>query len=241
VTVRYREDTRELRFTYANDLALQELKKLKPHYPDGAKFAKVSFIGEGDPAFPSSLAPSGARRYQFMVKDHKKYKGEASGWGYALFDASGKIYNENVKEKTEACIACHQLVPERNYVFSRRLLREGDEAPIPGQASGIKFNSKKRAHFVGTDIVKQASSELESLEGALQKHAFSGTLDEVIPLLLERSRLLSRDATLFLDDKNFSWVQFLGQSKTCLGDRNKEARIRVRFNGAYVRDSKVCL
>src|SRR6185436_10943563 len=39
VTVRFRKDTGEMRFTYANDLAFENLQKGVIDYPDGAIFA----------------------------------------------------------------------------------------------------------------------------------------------------------------------------------------------------------
>ena len=43
VTVRYRKDTGEMRFVYANPLAEKTLMSGKTDYPDGAVFAKVEF------------------------------------------------------------------------------------------------------------------------------------------------------------------------------------------------------
>lgn len=116
MTVRYRTDSKELRFTYANDLAWKQMNSSQPTYTDGAIFAKVGIIAEKDPA-SSSEVPSGAKRFQFMVRDRKKYR-TTNGWGYALFDDKGKVFNEDIKQKTLACAACHNMVPERDFVFS---------------------------------------------------------------------------------------------------------------------------
>ncbi len=85
VTVRYRQDTGELRFTYANPKAWKAMSSGKAEYPDGSIFAKTGYMTDDDPSFTSSKIPSGSRRYQFMVKNKKKYK-DQDGWGYALFD-----------------------------------------------------------------------------------------------------------------------------------------------------------
>jgi hypothetical protein len=119
VTVRYRKDSNEMRFTYANDLAWKSLQSLKPNYPDGAVFAKIGMMSEADPSFPSSVVPSGAKRFQFMVRDKAKYS-DTDGWGYALFDDRGRLFNDDVKIRTQACVACHRIVPERDFVFSRK-------------------------------------------------------------------------------------------------------------------------
>ena len=95
VTVRFRKDTGELRFTYANDIAYKALKKGATEYPDGAVFAKIGIMTEEDPAFTSSAVPSGARRFQLMVHDAKKFP-ETHGWGFALFDARAKASGKDV-------------------------------------------------------------------------------------------------------------------------------------------------
>ncbi len=101
ISVRYRQDSNEMRFTYANDIAVNAMKSLKPNYPDGAAFGKIGFIAESDPSFPSSLAPTGTRRFQIMYKNKKTYK-NSDGWGYALFDSNGQLFNEDLKAKTNA-------------------------------------------------------------------------------------------------------------------------------------------
>lgn len=112
VTVRFRKDTGEMRFTYANDLAWKALMSGATDYPKGSVFAKIGLATLEDPSFASSAVPSGARRYQFMVRDKTKYS-ETDGWGYALFDANGKTFPGEPKEASLACAACHHIVPER--------------------------------------------------------------------------------------------------------------------------------
>lgn len=225
VTVRYREDSKELRLTYANDLAWKAMKDLKPNYPEGAKFGKVAFFTEDDPAFPSSKVPSGTRRFQLMVKNSRLYKG-TNNWGYALFDEKGKLFPEDIKEKTQACAACHQLVPERDYVFSRPFHNSQTTLSLnPGgsRSGGITFRPKKPNTFKGpiTEHLKASTEWVESLEGPLQQHAFSGTLDEVIPLLLERVKLMNKDSVLYVNEKNFSLVQIKTSKSSCLGEKNR--------------------
>ncbi len=246
VTVRYRDDSKELRLTYANDLAWKAMKDLTPNYPEGAKFGKVAFFTEEDPAFPSSRIPSGTRRFQLMVKNSKLYKG-TNNWGYALFDQKGKLFNEDVKEKTEACAACHQLVPERDYVFSRPFHNSDSALSLKDKdqkrSTGIRFMPKKPADFKGliSEHLKTSTDWIESLEGPLQKFAFSGTLDEVIPLLLERVKLMGKDSLLFVNEKNFSLVK-LGLAKDkCLGEKNKAVTILIYFNGGKVREADHCI
>ncbi len=245
VTVRYRDDSKELRLTYANDLAWKAMKDLTPDYPEGSKFGKVAFFTEEDPAFPSSRIPSGTRRFQLMVKNSKLYKG-TNNWGYALFDQKGKLFNEDVKEKTEACAACHQLVPERDYVFSRPFHHSQTtlSASSGGKRStGISFKQKKPSDFKGliTEHMKVATDWIESLEGPLQKHAFSGTLDEVVPLLLERVKLMGKDTVLYVNEKNFSLVKLKTGKNSCLGELNRPVTIFIYFNGGKVREAEHCI
>ena len=105
ITIRFRKDTGEMRLVYANEIALQNLKKGNFNYPDGAVFAKAGILTGVDSQFPSSLVPRAVRRYQIMVKNKKKYA-TSDGWGYALFDAEGKTYPEEPKATQAACHAC---------------------------------------------------------------------------------------------------------------------------------------
>jgi len=102
ITVRYRTDTGEQRFTYANKAAAKVLMSGKTEYPDGAVFAKVGFATEDDPLFPSSKIPHGEKRFQFMVRDKVKYA-STGGWGYALFDREGRTFAEEPSGKAMAC------------------------------------------------------------------------------------------------------------------------------------------
>ncbi len=243
VTVRYREDSLEQRFTYANDLAWEAMKNLKPEYPDGAAFGKVGFIVEADPAFASSKVPSGARRFQLMIKDKKKYK-DTDGWGYALFDTDGHLFNEDPKSKTLACAACHRAVPGRDYVFSRPIsLLAGQKSMFTdtGVAQVVKFESRKTHSLFassGEEAVK-GTKLISSLEGPLQKNAFSGTLDEVIPLLMAETARASMPSTLFVNSKNYSLVIPSGDKAGCLEGKTL-TRIVVVFNSKKVRDAKIC-
>jgi len=116
VTVRYRKDSGEMRFTYANKLAWKNLLARTKDYSEGAVFAKISVITEDDPRFISSAVPAGAQRIQYMVRNKTKYA-DTGGWGYALFDADGKTFAEEPKMKSQACAACHLIVADLGHVF----------------------------------------------------------------------------------------------------------------------------
>jgi hypothetical protein len=242
VTVRFRKDSNEMRFIYANDIAMKELNSLKPNYPDGAVFAKIGFIAEEDPVFPSSLMPAGTKRFQFMVKDKKKYK-TSDGWGYALFNSEGQVFEEDLQAKTQSCIACHRIVPERDYVFARSF-NGGHGSPwtkteFPNKTS-ISFKQEKVSKFDGearTILAENNFKTAETLSGDLQKYAFSGTLDEIIPLLVEHAQIFKSPSILFLNKDNFSLV-VPTKSDSCLGANAFD--IKIFFNSRYVRKSTFC-
>jgi Cytochrome P460 len=243
VTVRFREDSGEMRFVYANDLAWKAMRDLVPNYPDGAVFGKVAFVTEPDPAFPSSKVPGSARRYQFMVRDKKKYS-ESDGWGYALFDQEGFRFNEDPKSATQACVACHRIVPERGYVFSRPVFFQPSETTSLGEKPGKHVFSFKQRPLA--EVTKEILADLDTpaksadfLEGDLKKNAFSGTLDEVIPLLITRSKTENRPSVLLVDRGNFSGVFPLGKSKACPYGKSGY-RIVVLYNSKRVRDAELC-
>lgn len=188
VTVRFRKDTKELRFVYANSKAWNAMQKGLAEYPEGAVFAKIGIATADDPSFPSSAVPSGARRFQLMVKDKKKHA-TTDGWGYALFDANGKTFPGDPNVAVQACAACHRLVPEKDYVFSE--IAEISSFP-PKERQKSKSVAWK-LNFID-QTVEQIPAAIRSqipiktktvrvLTGDLAKTFFPGTLDEIRPAL----------------------------------------------------------
>jgi len=217
VTVRFRRDTAEMRFTYANDLAWNSLKAGGKEYPDGAVFAKISLISKDDPAFVSSAVPSGVRRFQLMVKKSGTFK-ETDGWGYALFDSKGSTYPEEPKLSAMACHACHRLVPDRGYVFSQplELSSLNFTSPAVGPAAELA-KLQSRVSFEAralSKLPKELRSRLDRkvkrvhlLEGEMRSHLFQGTLDEVKPLLARKAVESGEPAALLSEDgKRFTLV-----------------------------------
>lgn len=227
VTVRFRKDTGELRFTYANDLAYAALKNGATEYPDGAVFAKIGIITEEDPAFTSSAVPSGARRFQLMVHDSKKFP-ETHGWGFALFDARAKASGKDVALRSAACDACHALVPERGYVFSQVMkLDVADTIPV----APVAKDDPARVHFetVTTDKLPKALAsrlpkevkQVRLLRGELEKHIFRGTIDEIRPTLALEAQRTDMPAALVSEDGTlFSLVQRDIKMPTCLDGKS---------------------
>ncbi|MGZ3690519.1 MAG: cytochrome P460 family protein [Pseudobdellovibrio sp.] len=210
VTVRFRKDTGEMRFTYANDQALETLLKGATDYPDGAVFAKIGIKTSEDPAFPSSAVPAGARRYQFMVRDKKKFA-STEGWGYVLFDKGGTIYPEDVGTQTAACAACHRIIPERGYVFSQmmELAVFKDNQPVKAGKKEIPFSEKIKFKEINvaqlpeelkTEIPK-SYKKAQQVDHEISQFLFQGTLDEIKPLLSEQAVKTKQPALILSADK----------------------------------------
>jgi len=210
VTVRYRKDTSEMRFTYANDAAWKALQEKRTDYPDGAVFAKIGAMTQPDPGFTSSMVPSGTRRVQFMVRDRIKHK-STDGWGYALFDSEGKIYPGDPKAASEACMACHRLVPERGQVFSQVMFMENYAQTTTARLKFADIDVKTLPKALRAKLPGDVKKARE-LIGALKEKSFFGTLDEVQPFLTEESTKSGLPAVL-LSGRDFSAV--IPQTKTC--------------------------
>ena len=227
VTVRFRKDTGEQRFTYANDIAWEALQKNSTDYPDGAVFAKIGIQTEEDPAFASSAVPSGARRFQLMVHDSIKFA-DTHGWGFALFDARAKASGKDIALRSLACDACHALVPERGYVFSQPMhLEVADSLPVAPPAA----NDQARIRFetVTVDKLPKAIAarlpaeikQLRLLRGALEKNIFRGTIDEIRPTLALEAQRTDMPAALVSEDGTlFSLVQRDIKMPTCLDGKS---------------------
>lgn len=217
VTVRFRKDTQELRWTFANELAWKTLSSGSIEYPAGSVFAKIGSVTHEDSQFPSSAVPNGARRYQFMVRDAAKFK-QTGGWGYALFDVDGNLFPDPVKETSTACYACHRIVENRGQVFSQPFLfSSGSKALIE-----TTFLSDKKGFRV-VDFEWQKTSSLPAKlrdllpknftrvravnDQTLRRNVFHGTLDEIRPRLeLEAYNQSSPAVLVSSDGKSFSLV-----------------------------------
>lgn len=215
VTVRYRKDTGEMRFTYANDLAWKTLQANKTDYPDGSIFAKIGAMSMPDPGFVNSMVPSGARRVQFMVRDQKKHK-DTDGWGYALFDKDGKLYPGDVKAASNACMACHRLVPERGQVFSQTMFLEKFSTNAQSKLGFVDAELKPLPESLRAKIPPHFT-KVRDMTGPLKDRPFFGTLDEVQPFLAQESAAKDLPAVFVsLDKKQFSAV--IPLRKSCEGE-----------------------
>lgn len=209
VTVRYRKDTGEMRITYANEPAWKALLAGETDYPDGAIFGKVGLMTMQDPAFESSAVPEGARRYQFMIRDRKKYA-ETNGWGYALFNDRGMRFpsSQTDHEEVLACDACHQGVKERGYVFSQLMPLDIDPA---NKDTIIRRTTKTAPLSFETVEYGRLPQRVQSvlpreymmarrMTGAMVEKIFQGTIDEIRPALIKEALTANLPAVLTQED-----------------------------------------
>lgn len=220
ITVRFREDSGEMRFTWGNDKGMKGLDAGKGVYEEGSVFAKVSFKSEEDPSFISSKVPSGARRVQLMIRDSKKYA-STDGWGYFLFDSLGKP----VKTDENACAACHRVVPERGFVFSQKVAlanlfeKQTPLLPMAVSESNVLFENAD-LKSLPTNLKKYIPSgtdkKMRKLVQPWFKVAFEGTADEIRPLLTKEAVKSTKPAFYISpDQKVFSLVSKYKTGKTC--------------------------
>lgn len=260
VTVRYRHEINELRFTYANKLAQEALAKGAKEYPKGAAFMKVGYITKEDPAFASSAIPAGPMRVQIMLRDSKAYA-DTDGWGYALFNSDGRTLNGDPKVRAMACAACHRLVPDRGYVFSQMMKHEPFELAVkamlqetstPTSAGGKPTSSEtSRVKFEDLEIKKVPRTSLlwnflregkppRSLVGELRPHSFGGTFNEILPTLVKEVKRSKRPALLASDDfLRFALVRQAGGSVSSREKRESPCQAPMEpYLLIYTRETK---
>jgi hypothetical protein len=203
VTIRYRRDSGEMRFVYANGIAWKALNAHSKDYPDGAVFAKVAVTTQEDAAFVDSSVPSGSKRIQFMVRDHQRHE-DTDGWGYELFNPAGHaLIPTKLKDVVDACNACHLVVPERGMVFSEPM------APLLGAAASVPESPKSKAvvSFVTVDVstlpdfvrarMPPEFKQARQMQGPITQHVFSGTVYEAMPLVAAEAARTNMPAVLF--------------------------------------------
>jgi len=193
VTVRYRMDSGEFRFIYANPLAWKTLSENKTDYPDGAVFAKTAYLLSTDKDFPSSHLPNKVARYQLMVKNSKAHK-STNGWGYALFNAEGKTFPGNPETVAQACNACHNIVLNKGSIFSSPVdfkinyfpslnSHAAPNVPMnPYQLSFVDETPRKLSKSLSNHL-PLGTKKVRSLNGSMRNHLFQGTLNEILPFL----------------------------------------------------------
>jgi hypothetical protein len=209
VTVRYRMDSGEFRFIYANPKAWDALKAGKSTYPDGAVFAKVAYLLSHDPRFTSSMTPNRVNRYQLMVRNQEKHK-ETRGWGYALFNSSGRTYPGEPKAVAQACAACHGIVRDLGEVFAQPLPQKTGTASSKAPGAYLPKYQTLSIEKLPASLIERlpkGTKLVSSIEGDLRKQLFQGTLDEIRPFLAVEALKSNRPAVLLSSDSTrFSLV-----------------------------------
>lgn len=237
VTVRYRQDTSEMRFTYANQRAWKSLNENVTNFPDGAAFAKIGVLTKADPAFLSSSVPSGVRRFQLMVRDKKKYS-DTDGWGYALFDDSGKTFSEDPVSTAKACAACHRLVEDRGFIFSQPMGFMSSNPPSWQPRVAFKTTARKALPQQIAKLLPARHQQVRQLEGEMSQNLFQGTLDEIRPHLMHET-LASKMPTVLYKEKRFSLVVPTG--KKCAPGETHIATYRTQLNKSELINETRCV
>jgi len=187
-TTRWREDNKELRFTYANPLAWEAMKSGKFDYPTGSVLTKMGVHVMEDPLFPNSQVPSRrVNRVQIMLKDPAHPKAAADGWVYSLY-LPGKPDGVMIEKDIKACAECHQKAKSRGYVFSLPMMvgHDFDKSSIAtlDDSSFKKVTVKDMPELLKLPLPK-SSQDTDS--AFLQQMAlFNGSVNEYIPVIAKR-------------------------------------------------------
>lgn len=255
VTVRFRKDNGEQRFIYANPVAWKAIRSGRSSYPDGAMFGKVAFAVGDDPSFPNSLEPRSFARIQLMRKDSRAYPG-TDGWGYALIVNQAPPSQLSDRETATTCHACHGMVPERNYVFSRPSFLD-HAAFVTHQPAEFKARFKDQNVAVLTAFERHALSHVlrnESVASlglirSASMDLFAGSVNESIGIL---SRYATEDRKVYaLWDarheqfaiarplppsakcKTKAWVALTAGFGGTIASRASAARVGIMCNGVW--------
>jgi len=188
VTTRWREDNKELRFTYANSLAWAAMKSGNFDYPNGSAITKMGGHVMEDPLFPNSQVPSRhVNRVQVMLKDPSHPKAARDGWVYSLYapmKPDGVMNDKDIR----ACASCHEKAKERGYVFSLPMMvgRDFDKSSV----AILDGNSFKKITIKEMPDLLKLSLPKSSRDGdpayLHQLPLFNGSVNEYIPVIAKR-------------------------------------------------------
>jgi hypothetical protein len=243
VTIRFRKDTGEMRMTYANKIAMETLANGESDYKKGAALAKTGIATSPDKSFTSSIVPRFIRRYQVMVYDPLKYS-KTNGWGYALFDPSGKTFPEDPIETQESCHACHTIVADQGHVFSKPF-------DFRGKTRFIQFGPKTKSqlHFQETEtkalppklraILAKHPKASRLVFELLSQKIFQGALEELKPILEEEVLLKKRPAYFHSADFQRFVAVTPAEVKECAFDSG--VAIHMTMLDGKVSQESVCL
>jgi len=111
----------DIRAVLGNDQTIKAYREGNLPFPDGAIIARIAWSydasEENNKAFgrrQSFVAGHPKNGVQFMVRDSKRYA-STGGWGFSQFD-DGKPAPPSA---VTGCFPCHQLIQDRDLVFTR--------------------------------------------------------------------------------------------------------------------------
>jgi hypothetical protein len=255
VTVRFREDSKEQRFTYANQKAWNSLTSGNTDYPEGAAFLKIGYLTETDLLFPSSIVPSGPKRYQLMIKD--KSAKDTDGWKYALFSSRGVTFNGDHVKNAKACAACHSIASSRGYVFSQLMSSKNStddknnflyKITKPAKVN-FKFDKIESAQLPETlsNMLPAPKSFVLILRHPITKNNFEGTFDEILPIIIEKSSVSDVPVAFISDDNRFFSAAYKTKNNgSCPKNKFEIQTIRTIFNKVdsqetLIKINKLCI
>lgn len=236
VSSHYREDKFEIRLIYANKLGMEGLKSKNLKFKDGSVLYKVVYLTDNDPNFEASLVPESQPLVrQVMVRDSKKFK-KYNGWGYAVFDESGKTLPGDPEATLSTCYACHQLVDSRSNVFSHVMETITPNSKIPtthyqredlenSKTLSEKLFKFKTDKFTSLDPnqrnrIAHKSTEVNMMIGDILKQDFSGYMSEISTFLVKKTIVTGNPSIAernFQNQKLFVYSFIDLESKECSG------------------------
>lgn len=118
ISVSHRDDHESLRVIIGNEIAVKAAREGKTNpWPKGTILGKVAWFYKKDENWEAATIPGKFSHAEFMIKDAVKYKA-TGGWGYARWvGLEQKPYGDD-KEFAQECVACHEPVKARDYVFT---------------------------------------------------------------------------------------------------------------------------
>jgi len=221
VTVRYRQDNGEQRFIFANDIAWEAIKLGKKDFPEGSVLGKVAFATKPDQVFPNSVEPHGLSRIQLMKKEAGAHAA-TGGWGYAMYlpNISQETGGDHDGSMAGACHACHQLVSQRDFVFSRPTFLQDSEVGEVATSKVSEALFEDQFQLVAVTSLPAYSravlSELGVTQSQIKYHAmplFVGSLEESIGPLTSYAEKFNQPH-LLADNESHHFLLVLPQPST---------------------------
>lgn len=117
VATHFRIDKNEIRYILANEKAFKAFKD-GGVYPEGSKVVKIGWDIEKMANFEPAIEAKDIQRIEYMIKDSTRFSENPGHWGYARFVKTEGKYS-SWDQGTAACIACHNLAKDNDFLFTR--------------------------------------------------------------------------------------------------------------------------